>query len=133
MIFFFIDISFTENSSLQHVGPMWSAVLMLMHGVIDNNHQWSPMSLASPTLVHLPLCMLEKIVWSAVSLTPPTSGQRYIVTSNRNIRIRTFWKVGSGQKSYKTATLIVRPKSPLTLPYASFLTKKCSSTLYFCN
>jgi hypothetical protein len=40
---FLIDILFKENSSHEHVGSMWSAVSILMLGVIDSDtaRQWS--------------------------------------------------------------------------------------------
>jgi hypothetical protein len=65
---------------------MWSAVSILIRGVIDTVHLWSAVSLTPPTSVYLQLnffnqiClteqlakMFEKIDWSAVSLTPLTT------------------------------------------------------------
>jgi hypothetical protein len=44
-----IDIPFKENSSLEHVVSMWSAVLIWMRRVIDTSHHWSAVSLTLPT------------------------------------------------------------------------------------
>jgi hypothetical protein len=63
---FLIEIPFNENSNLEHVGSMWSAVAILMHGVsgvIDTAHQWSAVSLTPPTTVHLPLNFLTQFVY----------------------------------------------------------------------
>jgi hypothetical protein len=46
---FLIDIPFKANISLKHVGPMLSAVSILMRSVIDTAHHWSSVSLTPPT------------------------------------------------------------------------------------
>jgi hypothetical protein len=63
-------------NDFEHVGSMWSAMSILMRGVIDTIHQWSAVSLTPPVSAELLAKMFDKIVWSAVSLTPPVSGQR---------------------------------------------------------
>jgi hypothetical protein len=86
-----IYIPFKEISSLEHVGSMWSAVSIMMirahqyvSGVIDTAQHWSADHCSSATkfvnkiyVTDLLAKKFEKIVWSAVSLTSPNTGQRY--------------------------------------------------------